>query len=223
MKTSNKILIVSGGHISIPFVKTYLQKEDFDYIIAADHGLEAADELGLPIDCILGDFDSVSKELINKYKNKEKEEGSLIIRKYNPKKDYTDTQIAIETALTLKPDEIVIIGGSGTRLDHTIANIHNLLIPLKNNIRCSLVDNYNKLYLINEPTEIYKNKSFGNYISLIPLTKQVKNVSLKGFKYPLDKVDMYLGDSVGVSNEITEEKASILFDDGILIIIETRD
>lgn len=220
---NNKVLIISGGNISFSFVEEYLKKESFEYIIAVDSGLVTADKLDIPVDYILGDFDSVPKEVINKYRSLQKQTDSFIIEKYNPIKDYTDTQIAIEKALELRPDEIVILGANGTRLDHTISNIQNLLIPLENNIKCSLVDDHNKLYLINKPELVYKDEVFGDYISLLPLTHIVEKVTLKGFKYSLDKYDIHLGNSIGVSNEIVEDEASIRFDAGILIVIETRD
>lgn len=223
MKNNKKVLIISGGSISLSFIKEYLRDKEFEYIIAADYGLLVAHKLDLPVDYILGDFDSVPKEIIEEYRNKQKDDETPMIRKYNPVKDYTDTQIAIEAALELDPDELVILGGSGTRLDHTLSNIQNLLIVLKRDIKCSLVDEYNKLYLINKTTKLYKKDIFGSFFSLLPLTQLVEGVTLTGFKYPLENVDMEKGYSLGVSNEVVENEAQITLDSGILIVIESRD
>lgn len=223
MKKSKKVLIISGGSISNDFVSTYLEKESFDYIIAADSGLLAVDELGLSVDCILGDFDSVPQDIIEKYKNKQKTDKSIKIRKYKPVKDYTDTQIAIEEAINLQGDEIVILGGTGTRLDHTLSNIYNLLKPLEKSVKCTIIDGHNKLYLIDKPITISKQDVFGAYVTLLALTKVVKGVSLTGFKYNLTNKDIYLGDSLGISNEIIEDEAHISLDSGILIVVESQD
>ena len=223
MKNNKRTLIVSGGIISFDFVEKYLKQESFDYVIAADSGLTATHRLGLEVDYILGDFDSVPPEIIEEYKNKREFDESFEIRKYNPIKDYTDTQIAIKTAINLGSTEIVLIGGSGSRIDHLISNIQNFVLALEKDIKCSLVDENNKLYLINKPTTIYKQKSFGTYISLLPLTPIVEKVILKGFKYSLDEYDIRIGESIGVSNEIVDDEARIIFNGGILIVVETRD
>lgn len=223
MKENHRTLIISGGNISIDFAEEYLNDNKFDYIIAADYGLLTAKKLGLHVDYILGDFDSVPKEIIEEYRNKQKDDDSFKIRKYNPKKDFTDTQIAIETALKTSPSEIVILGGTGTRLDHTISNVQNLRLALEKNIKCTLIDEYNKLYIINKSTTIYKQDLFGPYISLLPLTPVVEKVTLTGFKYSLNKYDIHLGESIGISNQVSHEKAEIIFDNGILIVVEARN
>ena len=63
---NNRVLIISGGSISANFIEDYLQQESFEYIIVADYGLLVADKLGLEVDYILGDFDSVPKEIDRK-------------------------------------------------------------------------------------------------------------------------------------------------------------
>jgi len=218
-----KTLIISGSGISTSFLKEYLKEEVFDYIIAADYGLLTAHKLGLSLDHILGDFDSVPQEIINEYREKNKKDKSFIIEKYKPEKDYTDTQIAIETAIELGAKEIVIVGGTGTRLDHTLSNIQNLLLPLSKNIKCCLVDEHNKLYIIDKSTKIQRKNIFGSYISLLPLTSVVTKVTLKGFKYPLNEYNIEMGHSIGVSNEIVEDCAEIIFESGLLVVVESRD
>ena len=222
MKLKNsRVLILSGGRVSISFVKKYLEKEKFEYIIAVDSGLLLAQKLGLPVNLIVGDFDSVPAKTLDSYKNNPNKE--YRIEKYNPQKDYTDTQIAIEKAVERSPKEIVILGGTGTRFDHSISNIQNLLLPLEEGIKAFIIDEHNKIYLTNKDTKINKKDLFGPYISLLPLTKVVEKISLIGFKYTLDKDNIYIGNSIGVSNEMIEEEGKILLESGILIIIESRD
>lgn len=108
-------------------------------------------------------------------------------------------------------------------MDHSLANIHILKYALDAKIPCHIVDEYNKIYLIDDNKILYKNKMYGKYISLIPLTSRVEDITLKGFKYPLDQYSLSIGVSLGVSNEIVEETASIELKNGILIVIESRD
>ncbi|MGN6709995.1 thiamine diphosphokinase [Anaerocolumna jejuensis] len=214
-----KVLIVTGGEISLPFIKEYLTGRDFDKIIAVDKGLEAVQALSLKPDYIIGDFDSVSKEVISYYKTLE----GVQVAEYDPMKDATDTELAILAAMELQPEEIVILGATGTRADHMMSNVSLLYLPLRENIRTSLVDKHNKIYIINRDTVIYRNKLHGPYVSLLPFTEIVEGVTLKGFLYPLEDKTLTMGSSLCISNEVTEEKAEILIGAGILLVIEARD
>ncbi len=216
----NRILIITGGAISADFAAQYLKNQEFHSVLAVDSGLVTAHKLGIPINYIVGDFDSVPKELIESYR---RDMASVDIREYNPEKDATDTHLAIDLSLELGADEIVILGATGTRIDHMLANIHLLYLPLSKNIEASIIDEHNKIYLINQNTAIYKEKLHGPYISIQSFTERVTGITLKGFKYPLTNHTMYLGDSLGVSNELAEDRADIMLDEGILIVIEAKD
>ncbi len=216
----NRILIITGGNISEDFAREYLHNQKFDITIAVDSGLVTAGNLKVPIQYIVGDFDSVPRDLLEYYR---KEYKSAVIKDYNPMKDVTDTHIAIDLSIELDGDEIVILGATGSRIDHMLANIHLLYIPLKKNIKASIIDEHNKIYLINRNTTIDKKNLHGPFISLQPFTEAVKEVTLLGFKYPLTKHTMYIGDSLGVSNEVVGEQADILLQEGILIVIEAKD
>ena len=67
------------------------------------------------------------------------------------------------------------------------------------------------------------NKQFGTYLSLLPFTPQVTGITLKGVKYPLENAILNSGISLGISNEIVDDRAEIMFQDGILLGIESRD
>ena len=66
-------------------------------------------------------------------------------------------------------------------------------------------------------------EAFGEFLSLIPLTEEVRGLTLHGMKYPLDHAELRMGSSLGVSNEIVEEEALVELTDGVLIVFETRD
>ena len=122
----------------------------------------------------------------------------------------------------MKSTNIIIIGAIGTRLDHTIANIHILKEALDNDIQCKIIDNRNEIQLINKKTILKLDNNY-KYISLIPLTTKVEELSLKGFKYPLLEASLEIGHSIGVSNEQIENYAEIDLKKGILILIRSRD
>ena len=63
----SKVLIVTGGSVNVAWAKEWLDNQIFDYCIAADSGLEYADKLGLKVDFLLGDYDSVDKDVLDRY------------------------------------------------------------------------------------------------------------------------------------------------------------
>ncbi len=210
-------LIVTGGEISRNFVKKHLKYSKYDIIIAVDKGLEILDILNIKPNYIVGDFDSIDRNVLKKY-----EKTNINIIKLNPEKDLTDTHSAINLAIEIKSENITILGAIGTRLDHTIANIHTLKIATDKNVNIKIVNETNEITLIEHNVKLYKDKKY-KYISLIPLTTVVENVTLKGLKYPLENRTLYIGDSLGISNEQLQEQAEIQLGKGILILIKSKD
>jgi len=218
-KIQNKsILIFTGGMFDLVWAREWLDSKEFDFVIAADKGLLYADELNCKVDYILGDYDSVDKDLLDKYRGMNVE---LIT--FPCEKDYTDTNLAIETAIEKGASQITILGAIGSRMDHTMSNIQNMKSALSLDIPCYIINEYNKIYLANKTVIIKKSEQFGKYISLIPLSESVTSLTLIGFYYPLEKYRMNQGLSVGISNEIVGEEGIIEFEEGILIIFETKD
>ncbi len=168
---------------------------------------------------VVGDFDSVSAPILEFYRDN----AQVIFHKYNSEKDNTDTDIALKLAICLNSSNITIIGALGKRMDHALSNIHILSNALEARIPCQILDDYNRIYLVKNNITIRKSEIYGKYISLIPLTSEVDGLTLTGFKYPLNNASLTIGKSLGVSNEIIQEIASIELKKGILIVIESRD
>ena len=188
-------------------------------IIAGDKGLEALYQLKIIPNHVVGDFDSVSPEILEFYKK----QSQIIFHTFNAEKDNTDTDIALKLAIQLKSSKITILGALGKRMDHAIANIHILKDALEANIPCQIIDEHNRIYLINKEKTLEKDKVYGKYVSLIPLTSIVEGLTLTGFKYPLNDYTLPIGTSLGISNEIIGDIAHIKMDKGILIVIESKD
>lgn len=213
-----KTIIVTGGKIGNNFINDLFLENKYENIIASDKGLEELDKIAVIPNYIIGDFDSINKDILSKYiQNKE-----VKIIKLNPEKDYTDTHMALKLAIELKSTDITIIGAIGSRIDHTLSNIHILKETLDNNINCSILNENNKISLINGKTILDLDNNY-KYISLLPLTTSVEGITLEGFKYPLLNATLGLGESIGISNEQVEDKAVIYLKKGIIILIQSID
>lgn len=216
--SEKRILVLTGGNIDQGFLESLVKKVNYSMIIVADRGLIAADNLKLVPDYILGDFDSVPEDLLEKYSNK-----SIPIKSFPRMKDKTDTQIAFEMALEHSPTVIDLVGATGSRMDHTMANMDILMLGLHRGISARILDVNNKIYLQKNNFTIKKDDQHGDFVSFLPFSYQVKGLRLKGFKYPLEGINLTAGSSLGISNELMEDEGSVEFDEGILAVFETRD
>lgn len=212
-----RVVLVSGGMLEEAAVEELLRTRPFDKLIGIDRGVEFLHTYGFTPDLIVGDFDSLQEEILENYK------GKVPIRQFNPEKDATDTEIGIRAAMEMGADDMVILGGTGTRLDHVLANIQILQIPLEQGIEACMLDGHNRIRLLRKGIKLHREHMFGKYISFLPLTQEVTGVSLRGFKYPLDKHTMTGGRSLGVSNEMIADEAEVSLEQGILVMIESRD
>lgn len=212
-------LIITGGKVDIDWAREWLKDKNFEYCIAADSGLVHADKLNVKVDFLLGDYDSVDKEVLDRYKN------NVDFKVYPKEKDYTDTHLAIITAIKNGASDIYILGATGTRLDHVMTNVGNMKTALDCGVNCHIVDENNNIYLIDEQIGthfIKKDEQYGKYVSLFPMTEEVE-LTLEGFKYPLTKYTLKQGLSICQSNEINAEVAKIVIHKGVAVVFETKD
>lgn len=212
-------MIVSGGSLNKEFVTKVVGQGRYDRILAADSGMNALYAAAVTPDIIIGDFDSADKKILAFFQqNKEIDFCNL-----NPEKDDTDTEFAIRESIRRGADSITIIGGTGTRLDHVLGNISLLGIGLEEGVRMELLDAHNRICMIDHSVTLKKKEQYGNYLSLIPYNGNVTGVTLKGLKYPLHDYTMGGFNSLGISNEIVDDEASIELTSGQLLVIESRD
>lgn len=212
-------LIISGGYVAKDFLMKVFCSYCPNIVIAADAGLLAAHELGIPVTNIVGDFDSAGTDILKEYENRK----DIDIRKFRPEKDASDTEIALRLALELGAEEIVMTGCTGSRLDHVWANVQLLFIVRNYGAKAWIIDEHNRISLIPSGTVLKREMQYGKYISLFPMGGAVEGLCLEGFKYPLCDFLLEPVDSRCVSNEILENEAVITFSSGNLLMMETRD
>lgn len=218
-----QVLIISGGSIDTKYALAFLSKRTYDYVIAVDKGALFCWENGIRPDLLTGDFDTLSPEILKNW-----EEKGIPVRRFRPEKDDADIEIALEEArefLMAQAENrmITILGGTGTRLDHMLGTIY-AMAGLGLDFPCELVDAHNRIQLLWPGTYVKERQQCaGPYISLLPIGGDVTGVTLRGFKYPLHLHTMTCANTLGVSNELTEERGIISFQTGILACFETRD
>ena len=214
-----RALIISGGTIENDFALSFIKQYQPEYIVAADHGLLFCLENDLKVDMVVGDFDSAPAGVLEQYTDKYQ----VPVRTFNPVKDATDTEIAVRQVIDAKADKVVLLGATGTRLDHVMGNMQCLHIFLDAGIKAYILDSHNRISLHREAFSIRREEQFGQYVSFLPAGDAVEKLTLIGFKYPLTKHRVTNTDSLCVSNEITAEEAQVSFESGELFMIQSRD
>lgn len=212
---NRKALVVCNGRIrNYEFYSEYFKTSDF--IVCADGGAFHMIKFGLKPDVLIGDFDSVSKEHLEYFK----EEGVEVL-KYPSEKDMTDAELALETACKRNYREIIIIGGTGTRLDHSLANIFTLVKLLKRGIKSKIVDEHNEITVIDDKIELKKRKN--TKVSLLALTENVKGITSEGLYYRLNNTTLEFDSPYAISNEFIQDTAKISIKDGLLAVVLSKD
>ncbi|KQC06582.1 MAG: hypothetical protein APR54_07060 [Candidatus Cloacimonas sp. SDB] len=206
----NKLLIIAAGaQIALEKVNSIIN--DSDIIIAINGGSEICHRMSINPDYILGDLDSVTAVLQNKFPE------AKIIRSTD--QNTSDMQKALEFANTLNPEKIRIINAFGLRSDHAVSN---LLVfdsyPQPETLE--IYDNYGIWRILTPGSHDFHFPALRT-VSLFSFHR-VSGLTLKGFKFPLKDKD-FPDRFIGLSNETVEEDICISFRLGKIFIYELSD
>jgi len=208
-----KTAIFSGGTYRNPeFYRPYVR--DADLVIAADSGGAALITLGGVPHILVGDMDSIGADVFSEIK----ERGAEVIEE-PPEKDYTDTELAVITALERGADTIVICGALGDRLDHTLANLSLLVYAEKKGAFARIVTEDQEAYLLTADVVNPIAGEIGDTVSLLALSETATGVTTHDLKYPLHEATLGLLSPLGVSNEIAGPNPYVEFWEGRLLLV----
>lgn len=222
------ILIISGGYLNLSFARRYCKTLSTDKVFVVDKGLEYADALQILPDVILGDFDTVDQRLLARYEERvHAGELKAYIERYPAKKDASDTELALMKAMEMGADEVTILAGTGSRMDHILMNMELLLMAERAAVTCYMVDETNRIQMLSDEARrevvIPRDGQHGTYLSVIPLSPVVRGLTISGVAYPLKDKEIVPGNTLTVSNRITEPAAAISVQQGSVWVIESKD
>lgn len=219
MMKMKRCLIVTGGTIDIAFAKDFLSQRSYDYLIAADAGLEVLRPLHISPNAVVGDLDTVDKKVLEEYQNQPDIEFEI----HKPEKDETDTELALLTAARQGCEAVDILGALGGRMDHAIGNIQLMYQFFCQGMEVNIYDSRNRLYLLGGHKVFHREEVYGKYISFLPMTETVEGLTLRGFKYPLQRRTIGLGTSLCISNELKRDEGILELERGVLLCVEAHD
>ncbi len=209
-RSPHHVLVVLGAHAAPANLSPDLH---FDSVIAVDRGIDHAQALGLTIADAVGDFDSVSTEGL-----RAAEASGARIQRHNPRKDNTDLEIGLDTAVSQDASRITIIGGyDNTRLDHQVANLLLLSDPRYAEVEITALINGARVFMIRN------SKTFSTtpreLVTLLALGGPAEGITTSGLEYPLTNDTLTASSSRGVSNVASGTEASVVLTSGVLMAV----
>ena len=209
---SPSAVIVSGGGLPAASVIDRLPAHRF--VIAADSGLDHAVALGLDVDLVVGDLDSVSATALH-----DAEQRGVAVERHPVDKDAIDTELAIEAALARGARRLVVISGGGDRLDQVLAGLLVLAHPSLAAVDTQAWAGPAWLRALQGPASAAIEGRAGAYVSLLPLHGRADGVTTAGLRYPLLAEPLHPGSSRGVSNEFVGGPACVSLERGALLVV----
>jgi thiamine pyrophosphokinase len=209
-----RVLIVANGEIT-SWEHFPIDDGAFKIVIAVDGGYQHCQTLGIHVDIVIGDHDSLQERDLEELQH------SGTQRLFYPaEKDEIDLELALIHAVEIGAEEIVVIGGLGGRFDMTLANLTLLAHPKLSGVLITFWHNQQKIWLLQPPgTEIKGN--IGDTLSLLPFGGEARGIKTTNLAYPLQGESLPFGPARGVSNVFIGEIASISLESGMLLAVWT--
>ncbi len=204
------ILILSGGG---PSPTTPLPEADF--VIAADSGLGLAKGLGVHVDLVVGDLDSVDRSQLD-----DAIAAGTAVEEHSTDKDTTDLDLALQAAAARGAGRIVIAGGGAGRLDHLLG-LAMLLTDERWAGRVIEWHSGSSITHVVRDRMVLDTKA-GDLVSLIPASDEAV-VSIEGTRWPLQAAAMARGTTHGISNEARGDEVTINVHHGVVLAVIAGD
>jgi len=187
---------------------------EHDLVYCADGGARIAKSLGLKIDLIVGDLDSLEADEVRDFQNL-----GVIIARHPPDKDQTDLELCLLEAVKLKPSQITLVAASGGRFDHHLGNLFLLTRQEFLGISLRVIDETHQLFLLRSGEILELEGAAAQTFSLLPISGLVHGVHVSGARWPLSDAKLSLGDGRTISNEFSDEVVKIKIASGLLFVV----
>ena len=212
MVETTAVVVIGGPPINKSVAK-YLPR--YDYVIAADSGLHSAIDLGLRVNLVIGDMDSVDPAvLISAAANR------VTVQRLPHDKDATDTELALLAAVAYGSQQIVLVTGGGGRLDHQLGILSAMQHQALKDCDVSALWDTARIQLLRGPGLCTIHGKVGEVVGLIAQHGDALGVTTDGLKWALNDETLEAHSSRGVSNELVATTATISLAHGQLFVIQ---
>ena len=208
---SKTAIVLLGGTNSRPKHREALPTDAV--VIAADSGVTLAEALGLRIDTVIGDMDSINPTALDALAALGTE-----ILSHPADKDATDAELALRHAVRLGVSQVLVLGAGGGRLDHQLGLFSVLFNDVLRNVQVEARVGASRAFPLCGGGRLSVHCDAGTIVGLIPFGGDAHGVTTSGLQWPLGNESLFAHDSRGVSNRATSEEVSISIGEGRLLI-----
>ena len=189
----------------------------FGLVIAADSGLDHAHAAGLRPDVVIGDMDSVDPALLA-----DAAADGVEILRHPASKDATDLELALAHAHAEGHRRIVVIGGTGGRISHLLANASLLAGPVFADTEMEWRTGDAVIGVVRPDRSATIVGTVGDLVSLVPIGGGAEGVTTDRLRWPLSDATLPSGSTRGISNEMTDTTAAVSLRGGVMLAIHER-
>jgi thiamine pyrophosphokinase len=194
------VVVLAGGPAPVP-----AELPTGAYVIAADAGAELAPER---VDLAVGDFDSISPATL----------ASLArVERHPAAKEATDLELALDAALRVGPERVLVVGSAAGRLDHLLGSLLLLASDRYAAVRLDAQLGEAAVHVIRGERTLLGEP--GELVSLFALHGPARGVTARGFRWPLEDETLEPGSSRGTSNELAAAEATVSVADGVVLAV----
>lgn len=206
------VVVVAGGE-----APSDIDIEEHDLVIAADSGADAALELGLVPDIVVGDLDSISAATLERLAAS----GTTIAR-HDVDKNESDLDLALELAVERGATSISVVGADRGRLSHLLVNAGVLAAPRRSTVPIRWRATEADVHVVHGGSVVEVTGSPGDLISLVAMHGDAAGVTTTGLRWGLAGATIGAGSSLGLSNEFVEPIATISLEAGVVLAVHER-
>lgn len=202
------VVIFNGGEPTTASLAGEITEEA--YLIAADSGLDTALSWGYDVDLVVGDLDSVSPQGL--------EATAATIQRHSPDKDATDLDLALQAALRLEPDRVVVLGGQAGRFDHLMGTVLLLTSERWADMDLEWVAGQARVRVMRAGATLHG--AVGTLLTLLAVDGPATGITSSGLRWNLVDATLLPGSTLGVSNVFEAPVATIRMGAGTLLAIQ---
>lgn len=202
------VVVLAGG--DPPHRRLVLPRADV--VVAADGGAASAAVLGLRVDVLVGDLDSIDGRALAAL-----EASGTEVQRHPRDKDATDLALALDVAAGIGATRIVVVGGHGGRLDHSLAAFAALAAVARPERRVEAWMGEAQVIVAAGRATIAAR--VGELVSLLPLGGPARGVTTTGLRWALDDAELDSVSTLGVSNEAAADPFTVSVADGVVAAV----
>jgi thiamine pyrophosphokinase len=203
-------VVLAGG--ATPHAEVPADVGPAPLVVAADSGVHLAERLGLVIDLVVGDLDSVEPDALDRARR-----SGAVVEAHPADKDASDLELAIEAAAVRGAERLVVLGLHGGRVDHHLANLLLLASPRWRVLRIEAHGVEGRMVVVHDHVELRAEP--GSLCTLLPVGGPALGVRTTGLRWALEGDDLDPGTTRGLSNVFEASVATVSIAGGTLLAV----